>query len=137
MTLLVDKSVLARMHQPSVRAVVEPLLRDRALFTCGVIELEVLFSARSGADWRQQREDRALAFRWAETRDAALLRAIDMQGALAGQGQHRGVPLPDLVVAAVAEDHGLGVLHYDRDFDRIAAVSNQSVRWVVEAGSID
>jgi len=41
------------------------------------------------------------------------------------------------LVAAAAEAAGLAVLHYDADFDRIAAVTGQKCEWVVAAGSID
>ena len=45
--------------------------------------------------------------------------------------------LIDLIVAATAESSGLVVLHYDADFERIAAVTRQKQRWVVPRGSID
>jgi predicted nucleic acid-binding protein len=45
--------------------------------------------------------------------------------------------VPDLLVAASAEDAELTVLHYDSDFDRIAAVTGQWCDWVVPPGSID
>jgi len=41
------------------------------------------------------------------------------------------------LIAAAAEANALIVLHYDADFDRIAAVTDQPVEWVVPAGSID
>jgi hypothetical protein len=44
--------------------------------------------------------------------------------------------VPDLLVAAAAEQAGLAVLHYDADFDRIASVTGQSCGWVVPAGSV-
>ncbi|HEY8863152.1 MAG TPA: hypothetical protein VIO37_03150 [Candidatus Dormibacteraeota bacterium] len=40
------------------------------------------------------------------------------------------------MIAATAEDAGLVVLHYDADFDRIAAVTGQTCEWVVVPGSI-
>jgi predicted nucleic acid-binding protein len=55
---------------------------------------------------------------------------------LAGRSQH-GRKVPDLLVAAAAEDAGLVVLHYDADFDRIAVVTGQKCEWVVAAGSVD
>jgi predicted nucleic acid-binding protein len=62
-------------------------------------------------------------------------RAIAVQGELARRGQHR-LPIPDLVIAAAAEAEGLTVLHYDSDFDRIAAVTRQPVEWVVPKGTV-
>jgi len=39
--------------------------------------------------------------------------------------------------AAAAETRDLVVLHYDADFDRIAAVTGQACEWVVPAGSVE
>ena len=47
-------------------------------------------------------------------------------------------PVPvDLVVAAAAEAAGLAVLHYDADYDRIAALTQQPTEWVAPAGTLD
>jgi len=46
---------------------------------------------------------------------------------LASASQHRGPKVPDLLIAAIAEQHGLIVLHVDRDFDIIAKVTGQRV----------
>jgi predicted nucleic acid-binding protein len=56
--------------------------------------------------------------------------------ALAERGQHRAAKLSDLLLAAVAERASLPILHYDQDFDLIAAVTGQSAQWVVPRGSI-
>ncbi len=63
-------------------------------------------------------------------------RAEAVQEELARRSQHRTVKVVDLLVAACAELNGLTVLHYDRDFDAIAAVTGQPTRWVVPAGSV-
>ena len=52
------------------------------------------------------------------------------------RGQMRAVGLPDLLVAAVAERHRVTVLHYDKAFDLIAAVTGQPTTWVVAPGSV-
>ena len=62
-------------------------------------------------------------------------RAIDVQHRLARLSWHR-LPLPDLLVAAVADLNDLTVMHYDADYDRIAEVTNQRCEWVVPRGSI-
>jgi predicted nucleic acid-binding protein len=41
----------------------------------------------------------------------------------------------DLIVAAVAERHGAMLVHYDEDYDRIAALTGQPVRLIVPRGS--
>ena len=45
--------------------------------------------------------------------------------------------MPDLLIAAAAEQAGLALLHYDNDFELIAKVTGQICEWVVPAGSID
>ena len=45
--------------------------------------------------------------------------------------------MPDLLIAAAAEANDLAILHYDADFDRIAAVTGQPVAWVIPSGSVD
>lgn len=63
-------------------------------------------------------------------------RALEVQAMLAERSQHRGASIPDLLIAACAEQTGLTVLHYDRDFERIAKLTGQPVQWVVPRGSV-
>ena len=83
------------------------------------------------------RSDRGANLRMCTCRltEETFQRAIDIQQSLARLAQHR-LPIPDLIVAAVAESAGLIVLHYDADYDRIAAVTGQPVEWVVPRGSV-
>jgi hypothetical protein len=55
---------------------------------------------------------------------------------LAERSEHRAVPLPDLLIAACAEGAALTVLHYDADYDRIAELTGQAVRWIVPRGTV-
>lgn len=43
---LADKSALARLPNPAVAGVLAPLIEAGQVATCGVVDLEVLFSAR-------------------------------------------------------------------------------------------
>lgn len=54
-------------------------------------------------------------------------RALDVQQALADRGQHRGPSIPDLLIAATAELAALTVIHLDKDFETIAALTGQPV----------
>jgi predicted nucleic acid-binding protein len=74
------------------------------------------------------------AFELVETTADHLRRARQVQRLLAARRQ-RGRKVPDLLIATAAEARGLVVLHYDADFDRIAAVTRQTCQWVVPAGS--
>lgn len=135
-THLVDKSVWARAHQAAVGEALQPFLERGLLATCAVVDLEVLFSARNAADHARGRMLRS-GFEWLPLTDEIGTRAIEVQSLLAEKGHHRAASIPDLLVAATAERHGATVLHYDADFDTIAAVTQQSVRWVVPPGSAD
>ena len=75
-------------------------------------------------------------FALVETTADHVRRARQVQRLLAERHQ-RGRKVPDLLVAAAAEARSLTVLHYDADFDRIAAVTGQMCEWVVPPGSID
>ena len=133
---LIDKSALARYPKPSVRTVVEPLHNAGALAVCGAVELEVLHSARTKADAERIR-DEMRGFDWLPTPDEAWDRALDVQTRLIGKGNRRALSLADLLVAATAERHDAVVLHYDGDYDMIAAVTGQPMRWVVPPGTAD
>lgn len=133
---LIDTSALARYRKKSVRAVVEPLHNAGLLAVCGAVELEILRSARSKADAERIR-DEMRGFDWLTMPDDVWDRALDVQTALVGVGNWRALSVPDLVVAATAERHGATVLHYDGDYDMIAAVTDQPMQWVVAAGTAD
>lgn len=132
---LVDKSALARMVLESVRERLTPILEAGEAATCAIIDLEVLYSARSLTDYEEIRHRRSLAYESIPISEGVLRRALDVQHQLARHGHHR-VPIPDLIIAAAAEAAGLTVLHYDADYDRIAAATGQAVEWVVERGSV-
>lgn len=132
---LVDKSALARMTHEPVRARLAPVLEAGQAASCAIIDLEVLFSARNHEDHQRIRHRRDLAYSRVPLDDTVFDRAIEVQGLLARHGQHR-LPLPDLIIAAAAEASDHVVLHYDADFDRIAAVTGQAMEWVVPRGSV-
>jgi predicted nucleic acid-binding protein len=54
-------------------------------------------------------------------------RAVEVQQLLADRGQHRAPSIPDVVIAATAELAGLTLLHVDKDFALIAAITGQPV----------
>lgn len=133
---LADKSALARMDNPRVAARLEPLILNGEVATCGVVELEVLYSARSEADLRVTRARRAASFPWVAMSDGDFQRAADVIAELSRTGRHRAASLPDLLIAATAERAALVVLHYDIDYDVIASVTGQPVEWVAPRGSL-
>jgi hypothetical protein len=131
---LADKSVWARLTHPAVRAVVAPRVDRGLVGTCPIVDLEILYSARTGREHDHFRAQRA-AFEYFPMTDEIAQRAVEVQGLLAQNSQHRSVSIPDLLIAATAERYGLTVLHYDGDYERIAAITGQVVEWVVSAGT--
>ncbi|MGI8904671.1 MAG: hypothetical protein ACR2IP_13705 [Solirubrobacteraceae bacterium] len=55
---------------------------------------------------------------------------------LAPGGEHRRVPPADLLIAAAAELASVPLIHYDRDYERIAGVTGQDHSWLVPDGAL-
>ncbi len=135
LTHLVDTSALTRLGNAEVRAAIEHLATAGSLARPTICDLEIGYSARNAAEWDRLIE--ALdTFVLIETSAAHVRRALQVQRLLAQRSQ-RGRKIPDLLVAAAAEERDLTVLHYDADFDLIASVTGQPCRWIVAAGSAD
>lgn len=135
LTHLVDTSVLTRLDRPDVRDAIQPKAERGELARAGISDLEVGYSARSAPEW-DRLADALQLFDLVETTSEHVRRARQVQRLLASKHQ-RGRKVPDLLIAAAAEVEGLTVLHYDADFDRIAAVTGQPAEWVASPGTID
>jgi hypothetical protein len=133
---IADTSALARLHHPVVAAVLVPLIEAGVVATCGVIEFELGWAARSSAEFDELRADRVAGYEWLATHDEDWRRVLDVQASLWRGGRMRAVGFPDLLVAAVAERERVTVLHYDGDYDFIAQVTSQPVQWVVPRGTV-
>lgn len=131
---LLDTSVIKRLGRAEVRAAVEPLALAGQLGRPAICDLEVGYSARNAEEW-----DRLVgaldAFQAVETTEHHVRRALQVQRLLAARSQ-RGRKIPDLLIAAAAEELDAVVLHYDTDFDLIGEVTGQRCEWVVPAGSV-
>lgn len=133
---LADKSALARLHHSAVQDKLLPLIQRGLVGVCGATEIEMLYSARNMQERMWMKQQLLDACDPVSTPDDLWRRASDIQEALTEKGQHRSAGVSDLVIAATAQAHGLTVIHYDRDFDTIAAFTEQPVEWVVPAGSV-
>jgi predicted nucleic acid-binding protein len=125
---LIDKSALVRLHaSPDAVDWAERIERGLVRITT-VTRLEVGYSARNGSDLRQAIEGPPLSAMPIEYLTPAIEdRAVEVQLALALEGHHRAPSIPDLLIAATAELGRLSVLHVDKDFELIAAVTGQSL----------
>ena len=135
LTHLVDTSVLTRLDRPAIADRIIELATRGRLARCSLSDLELGFSARNADEYDRIAASVAV-FDVAALGERHVVRAGQVQRLLAANSE-RGRKIPDLLIAAVAEEAGLTVLHYDADFDLIADFTGQPTEWIVEAGSID
>jgi predicted nucleic acid-binding protein len=118
--------IALRRGRPAAVASVRRLLRRGTLAMCDPVALELVRGARNARELNALRAGLALlpacavaASTWTRAQDV-------LEGlALHRGGRHRGVPPMDLLIAAVAQEHDLPVLHDDAHFDLIAEVTGQ------------
>jgi predicted nucleic acid-binding protein len=111
--LLLDKSALVRAGDISDESLGQPCI-------CAITRLEMLQSARSTADY-QQVEEWLAAFRELRMNAETIATAVAAHRELGQKGHHR-LPIPDLLIAACAQQHQAAVLHLDRHYDALAEV---------------
>jgi len=104
--------------EPHVAAVEELIDNDEDLCICGVILAEVLQGIRSDLDYRKTRDclDALIILPMGQ---ATFVRATDIYRSLRKRGITIRKPV-DCMIASVAIEHNLPLLHNDRDFDQIA-----------------
>ena len=124
---LLDKSAAARAGDAVVGAQLAELAGQ--LVVCPIGELEQLYSARSAEDYDVLQGELHAAYMRVPAPPDIFERALALQRDLA---HHHGLwhrtSIPDLLIAETAMYHGLGVVHVDRDFERIAEVRGLKVR---------
>lgn len=135
---LADSSAwFASRRAAEIRAAFDEQIVRRAVATCDAVKMELLHTARNGREFTERRAqlDRLPLcpigpHEWR--------RALDVYEVLAHTGglHHRRVKHADLLIASAAESAGLAVVHYDADFDAIAAVTGQLTRWIAPRGSL-
>lgn len=144
MTLfLVDNSVIQRLAKPRVRDAWDFLRETGEIATCLPTLLEAGFSARSARDYERliDLESRAKVILPPHPGVAEV--ALRIQAALFAAGIGRAVGVSDLQIAATAVHHSslarpVIVVHYDADFDHVAAVEpGFRSQWIVPRGTAD
>jgi hypothetical protein len=103
-----------------------------------ICDLVVLELTRLAPNERRAREvaDRLRSFESVAMPASLWGDARETQLALAGDGDHRRVPPADLLLAAAAQRAGVVLVHYDRDYERIAAVSGLRQQWLIPDGTL-
>ena len=136
-TYIADTSAWPRSIHPAVQEEWQAALSEGQIGTCPVVVLELLYSTQNGTDFDRRAADLATL------RDIPVTRSVTNAARQAyrdlahvGAGYHRSLRMPDLLIAACAQDAGIGVLHYDADFDRLAEVMTFESRWIAPRGSL-
>ena len=134
---LADTSAWTRSQAtPQIAARWAALVTLDEVAMCTPVQLELLYSARGPADYRQRSNEIAGLPRLPLT-EADEGTALEAQTALSQRAQHRGPKPIDLLVAAIAQRNDVVLLHYDRHFDAIARVTGQPTEWLARRGSLD
>ena len=133
---LIDTSAHARSQHGVVRAIIAGLIADRAAATCVTVDLEAGYSGRDLRDVRTIAERRRELYVVLPISEAIADRARDVQVRMAARSHHRAAGVIDLLTAAVAEHHGAAILHYDADFEHVAAATGQAHAWIAPAGTL-
>lgn len=124
---VLDKSAAARSGDPRVARQLGELAGT--LYVCPVGELQQLYSARSAEDYDRLKSELRDSFEVIAAPPDVLERALALQQDLARHhGMWHRTPIPDLLIAETALHHGLGVVHVDRDYERISEVRPLTVR---------
>ncbi|MER6938809.1 PIN domain-containing protein [Nocardioides sp. NPDC127514] len=90
--------------------------------------LEIGHLARSEQEWSDLVEDvPVIHMPLATLTPRTEARALEIQRIVLRDGRHRAPSVPDLLVAAVAEEADLTVLHADNDVDLITRTTGQPV----------
>jgi len=138
--LLLDNSAWARLGSAPIlgqRAVEIALaFEEGRVAACLPFLLEAGYSARSAGD-HGQLIDELLSLPLLPIDEEIEQRVVDVQRQLARAGHHR-LPPVDLILAAIADRHGIGILHYDSDFDLLGDRTDlefESV-WLVPRGEL-
>lgn len=137
---LIDLSAWARSGHNAVAERWFELVEGDQLICHPVFAIECLHNEITPAAYVQQRTDLEQAFDWihpdAET--AGLAMTMQQRMATGAACGHR-VKTPDLLIAALAAQHGHGVLHYDADYDLIREHGGEPFEseWLAERGSLE
>ncbi len=136
--MLIDNSAWARLASgrldPERAEMVAAWMGDLQLAVSLPFLLEAGYSARSGHERSAMMADLERLPRVEIDKDVEAV-ALDAQRELADIGHHRLAPA-DVMIAACAHLAGMGVLHYDGDYDLLANRTSLRFRseWLAQPG---
>jgi predicted nucleic acid-binding protein len=134
---IADTSAWARAKRAPVAEEWRRAIVGGQIATCPIVAMEVLYTAQDATGFDER--ERSLA----TLSDVPINRLVTDAGIAAlrelahRRPLHHRLPLSDVLIAAAAQEARLGVLHYDRHFDRLAEVLSFESRWLAPPGSLD
>ncbi|MEO6120702.1 MAG: PIN domain-containing protein [Acidimicrobiales bacterium] len=131
---LADKSAWEQGHYDHrARQRLHELRATGRLAVCVVSVAELLYSARDATELSRIKLDLA-SLPFLHLTPRAEDQVGELMAVLAAREQHR-TPIPDLMLAAIAQAASATVLHYDSDYERICAATGQAHEWIIARGT--
>lgn len=138
--LLLDLSAFVRLAAVNLEeqraSEIADALEQRRIGVCLPFLLDAGYSARTATDHDELLSE-LMALPMLHIDTEVERRALDAQRQLARVGHHR-LPPVDLIIGALADRHGVGVLHYDRDYDTLVTKTDLRFAsiWLAGRGSL-
>ena len=120
---------------PELAAWFNTQVAEGRVLVCDPVVLE-LVRLTSNPPRAKEVAERLQTFESVPMSPAMWTRARELQVALSDHGDHRRVPPIDLLIGIAAELAGVPLVHYDRDYERIARVSDLQHHWLVPDGTL-
>ncbi len=121
---------------PQVSAAWVTAMETRRLAICPPVELELLYSARSATEFAEREAAFSVLRRVELSRTIGRAAVTALRELSTAGGLHHRIRIADVLIAACAQEAGIGVLHYDAHFDRLAEVMGFESRWIAPPGSL-
>jgi predicted nucleic acid-binding protein len=133
---IADTSVWNRLDRlpPDVQEEWQQALDNQWIATSPLVIAELLYSTQNLGEFDYWSTHLGAINRVGYVTAAVQAAAVSAWRELATQGATRSIKFPDVYVAAAAHIYNWGVLHYDGDFDRFAALNalNFESRWIAD-----
>lgn len=125
---LIDKSALVRLGRSPDSQLWATRIERGLVRISTITVLETGYSARTAQDLTQLLDLAPISSMPVEyLTPFAENRSVEVLRTLAELGHHRAPSIPDLLIASIAEQSKLVVLHVDKDFELISEVTGQPV----------
>lgn len=127
---LIDTSAMVRFYRGQVGAEWDHTVAAGLVGICEPVRQEYLRAAGGRPAFYEAGNLLRETFPYHVVPDSAWDESGELQRDLADKGWHQCASPVDLLMAVTARHHKLTVLHADADFETIARLTGQPVRWI-------